>query len=187
MNAYPRLRGAWHIACAARQLGRRPLARTLLGTPLALFRDGAGRPAAVLDRCPHRNAPLSQGRRVGDRLACPYHGWQFDAQGVCRVVPGLCAPMEHPARNVAAHAAVEQDGWVWVYGEPGVTPAAPPPRFAYLGASGYVSITGEAVVDAALPDAAENFLDGTHTHFVHAGLIRTEGQRREVTAIVRRG
>jgi phenylpropionate dioxygenase-like ring-hydroxylating dioxygenase large terminal subunit len=186
MTAFPRLRGYWYIACTARQLGRRPLARTLLGTPLVIFRDGDGHPAALLDRCPHRNVPLSAGRRAGPHLACPYHGWQFDAQGVCRAVPGLCDFAVQPARNVPAFAATEQDGFVWVWAEPGLAPAAPPPRFPYLHAAGYVSITGEARVEASLPDAAENFLDGTHTHFVHAGLIRTEGQRREVSAIVRR-
>jgi phenylpropionate dioxygenase-like ring-hydroxylating dioxygenase large terminal subunit len=186
MTQFPRLRSYWYIVCASRQLGRRPLARTVLDTPLVIFRDGQGRPAALLDRCPHRNAPLSEGRQLDGNLACPYHGWQFDGQGVCRVVPGLCGPMEHPARNVAAYAATEQDGWVWVCPEPGSAPAAPPPRFAYLHARGYVSITGEGLVNAALPDAAENFLDGTHTHFVHAGLIRSEGQRKAVSAIVRR-
>ena len=187
MTEFPRLRAYWYAACTGRQLGRKPLARTVLGQPLALFSDGTGRPAALLDRCPHRNAPLSAGRQVEGRLACPYHGWQFDGQGACRAVPGLCAPPEHPARNVAAHAAVEQDGLVWVYAEPGVTPSSGPPRFPFRGRPGYTSLTGEAFLDAALPDAAENFLDGTHTHFVHAGLIRTEGRRKDVTAIVRRG
>jgi phenylpropionate dioxygenase-like ring-hydroxylating dioxygenase large terminal subunit len=187
MTNFPRMRAYWYIVCTMRQLGHRPLARSLLGTPLVIFRDGDGHPAALLDRCPHRNVPLSAGRRAGPHLACPYHGWQFDGQGVCRAVPGLCDFAEQPARNVPAYAATEQDGFVWVWAEPGVAPAAPPPRFPYLGAAGYISITGAASVEASLPDAAENFLDGTHTHFVHAGLIRTEGQRREVSAIVRRG
>jgi phenylpropionate dioxygenase-like ring-hydroxylating dioxygenase large terminal subunit len=41
-------------------------------------------------------------------------------------------------------------------------------------------------MSAALPDALENFLDGTHTHFVHAGLIRTEGKRKPVNVTVTR-
>lgn len=187
MTSYPLLRSYWYIVCTGRELGRRPLARTVLGVPLVVFRGADGRPAALLDRCPHRNAPLSAGRMIETRLACPYHGWQFDGQGVCRLVPGLCGESEHPARNVEAFAAVEQDGFVWVFAAAGITPSAPPPRFALLKTPGYVSITGEAAVEAALPDAAENFLDGTHTHFVHSGLIRSEGQRKDVTAIVRRG
>jgi phenylpropionate dioxygenase-like ring-hydroxylating dioxygenase large terminal subunit len=57
--------------------------------PLVLFRS-QGRAAALLDRCPHRNVPLSLGRVLADgRLECAYHGWQFDYEGVCRKIPGL--------------------------------------------------------------------------------------------------
>jgi phenylpropionate dioxygenase-like ring-hydroxylating dioxygenase large terminal subunit len=148
-----------------------------------------------VDRCPHRNVPLSQGRVTGGRLACSYHGWEFDAQGLCRAVPGLAAaddlaredaPTQPEARNAAAVPTAEQDGCVWVYHGSGA-PAGPPPRFAHLGEPGYTAFSGEATLEAALPDALENFLDGTHTHFVHASLIRSDTNRKAVTAIVRRG
>src|SRR5690606_40486504 len=54
-----RLTGHWYVVCRSRALGRRPRAVTLLDTPLVLFRTGAGKVAALLDRCPHRNVPLS--------------------------------------------------------------------------------------------------------------------------------
>jgi pheophorbide a oxygenase len=43
------------------------------------------------DYCPHRLAPLSQGRVDPDTncLECPYHGWQFDGEGTCRTIPQL--------------------------------------------------------------------------------------------------
>ena len=198
---YPGLHNQWFIACRSSQLRRRPLARTVLGQPLVLFRGGGGQAAALVDRCPHRNVPLSAGRVTGGRLACPYHGWEFDGQGMCQAVPGLvtadepaagngpadAAPPAAPeARNAAAVPTAEQDGCVWVYHGAGA-PAGPPPRFAHLGEAGYTAFSGEATLEAALPDALENFLDGTHTHFVHAGLIRSDGARKEVSAIVRRG
>ena len=68
-----RLPQHWFILCTSRELGTRPLARTLQGTPLVLFRDGRGRPAALLDRCPHRNVPLSLGRVRDGQLECNYH------------------------------------------------------------------------------------------------------------------
>ena len=71
----------WYVACLASELGRRPLARTVLGTPLCLFRDGAGRVGAMVDRCPHRNVPLSLGRLRDGLLECGYHGWRFDGEG----------------------------------------------------------------------------------------------------------
>jgi phenylpropionate dioxygenase-like ring-hydroxylating dioxygenase large terminal subunit len=126
---------------------------------------------------------------TGGRLACPYHGWEFDGHGVCRAGPGLAEEDEATgpeARNAVTVTAAEQDGCVWVYHGSGA-PAGPPPRFAHLGDAGYTAFSGEAILEAALPDALENFLDGTHTHFVHGGLIRSEGSRKAVTAIVRRG
>jgi phenylpropionate dioxygenase-like ring-hydroxylating dioxygenase large terminal subunit len=56
-----RVLDGWYVACRSHELGEQPLAVTVLGTPLALFRGAFGRPGAVLDRCPHRNFPLSRG------------------------------------------------------------------------------------------------------------------------------
>ena len=187
-QAWPALAGHWYIAAATSELGRRPLARTVLGVPLVLFRNAQRQAAALLDRCPHRNVALAAGRVVNGCLACPYHGWQFDAAGECRAVPGLAegVPSAHPARVVPPFPTVEQQGFVWVYlGDD--APASRPPRLAHLGERGYASFSGAAgLLAAALPDALENFLDGTHTHFVHAGLIRREGRRRDVAVTVRR-
>ena len=84
-----KLADAWFIACASDTLIGRPLAFTLQDVPMVLFRDGSGGAAALLDRCPHRNAPLSLGRVVNGELQCGYHGWRFDGSGQCRAVPGL--------------------------------------------------------------------------------------------------
>jgi phenylpropionate dioxygenase-like ring-hydroxylating dioxygenase large terminal subunit len=85
--AYPRR--YWYVACRSGELGRRPVARRLLGTPLVLFRADGGRPAALLDRCAHRNLPLSAGRVAGSYIECAYHGWRYDRSGACRSVPAL--------------------------------------------------------------------------------------------------
>ncbi|HMB68452.1 MAG TPA: Rieske 2Fe-2S domain-containing protein, partial [bacterium] len=88
-NEPPVARDGWYIACEARDLRDRPRATTLFGVPLVLFRGADGRPAALLDRCPHRNVPLSLGRCRNGELECGYHGWRFDGRGECTFVPGL--------------------------------------------------------------------------------------------------
>jgi phenylpropionate dioxygenase-like ring-hydroxylating dioxygenase large terminal subunit len=181
------LRSYWYVACLSRQLGRRPLARSLLGQHLALFRDGAGRPAALLDRCPHRNAPLSQGQVRRDHLACPYHGWEFDRAGQCQAIPGKDGPVGHPQRCVPAFPVVEEGPFVWVQPAAGATPEAPPPRRHVVDLPGYTSLVRSFELQAPLLDALENFLDGTHTHFVHAGLVRSATARKLVRVTVRRG
>src|SRR5690349_17701136 len=84
----------WYVACRSHELRDRPVARAILDRPIVLFRDDAGRAAALVDRCAHRNVPLSRGRRVGGHVECAYHGWQYDAGGRCRVVPALCGDAE---------------------------------------------------------------------------------------------
>ena len=55
------LRNAWYIGAWADELGDKPLARRICGEPVVLFRDGAGKAAALVDRCCHRAARLAQG------------------------------------------------------------------------------------------------------------------------------
>lgn len=184
-RSYPALARHWLIACRTSDLRAKPIARTVLDTHLVLFRSATGHATALLDRCPHRNAPLSRGWLSNGRVVCPYHGWQFDGAGTCQAVPGLCGTPQHQTRRVAAFPVVERDGFVWVWPH-NASPSSAPYRFPLLDAPGYQSLTREYRFDAALPDALENFLDGTHTHYVHSGIIRTEGRRKRTTAIIRR-
>src|SRR3954471_9647808 len=121
-----RLGRFWYVACQSADLSDRPLARNVLGVPLVLFRGQDGKAAALLDRCPHRNVPLSLGRVVaGGRLECAYHGWQFEGDGRCAHIPGLLAS-EGKDRPAPAAAVREQDGLIWVYPELDVEPATEP-------------------------------------------------------------
>ncbi|MCA1683009.1 MAG: aromatic ring-hydroxylating dioxygenase subunit alpha [Actinobacteria bacterium] len=193
----------WYVACLSSELGRRPLARTVVGTPLALFRDGGGRPVALLDRCPHRNVPLSLGRMVDDGiLECPYHGWRFDGTGACRLVPGLCpepagprlrgspptsADVDRLARRATPFPAVERDGFVWVFPDADHPPTLEPLRFPLVGAPGYVTVRRSLRVAATVHAAIENTLDVPHTAFLHAGLFRGGREPVEVEVVVRHG
>lgn len=47
------------------------------GPDVALFRVAGDRVFALLDRCPHRGGPLSQGIVFGERVACPLHNWSI--------------------------------------------------------------------------------------------------------------
>lgn len=74
------LRNCWYLAAWSHEAAPgQVLARTLLDIPVTLFRDASGRPAAILDRCPHRFAPLSAGHLDEGVLVCGYHGLGFSA------------------------------------------------------------------------------------------------------------
>jgi phenylpropionate dioxygenase-like ring-hydroxylating dioxygenase large terminal subunit len=177
---------AWFVACSSRELRRRPLARVVQGAPLVLFRSGAGRAAAFLDRCPHRNVPLSAGRVQGDQLECAYHGWRFDADGRCRAIPGLCGPIDARARNATSYACVEQDGFVWVYARPDVEADSAPYRLPHLEDARYSTVRRWYSVPATLHAVVENALDVPHTAFLHGGLFRTARKDSEIEVVVRR-
>jgi phenylpropionate dioxygenase-like ring-hydroxylating dioxygenase large terminal subunit len=181
-----RLPQYWYVACLASDLGRRrPLARTVLGVPMAVFRDGDGRAAAVVDRCPHRNTPLSIGKVCEGQLQCAYHGWRFDGSGACRLVPGLVGdPADRRSRRVDTFPIVERDGFVWVRpdGEDGGGPAF---RFPHVDTAGYTTVRRSLSVDAGLHAALENTLDVPHTAFLHGGLFRGGRPPVDIEVVVR--
>jgi nitrite reductase/ring-hydroxylating ferredoxin subunit len=95
------------------------------GAEVVIWRDTAGRLHAWEDRCPHRGMKLSFGFVRGDRIACLYHGWEYDGAGTCRYIPAH-PELEVPASIcVPAHAAAEALGLVWVAAS-GADPATLP-------------------------------------------------------------
>jgi nitrite reductase (NADH) small subunit len=97
---------AWVAVCRVDDipvLGARRVVRER-GMPVALFRTSDDQVFALLDRCPHKGGPLSQGIVAGDGVACPLHGWTIGfAGGKAR------APDEGATPTFACR--VEQ-GWV---------------------------------------------------------------------------
>ena len=73
-------------------LGARRVARPV-GMAVAVFRTSDDRVFALLDRCPHKGGPLSQGIVFGDAVACPLHNWSIAlADGNARAPDEGCTP-----------------------------------------------------------------------------------------------
>jgi nitrite reductase (NADH) small subunit len=67
----------WQVICRVEDipvLGARRVARER-GMDVALFRNAENQVFALLDRCPHKGGPLSQGIVFGTSVACPLHNW----------------------------------------------------------------------------------------------------------------
>ena len=67
----------WTLICRIDDipvLGARRVRRPA-GTDVAVFRTENDRIFALLDRCPHKGGPLSQGIVFGEHVACPLHNW----------------------------------------------------------------------------------------------------------------
>jgi len=178
----------WYIVSESRKLHTKPLAVTLLGMPLVVFRMRDSQVMAMLDSCPHRNAPLSLGSVLGETLQCSYHGWEFDRRGECRRIPGLTGGVTTKAHSVPVYPTREEQGFIWVYATPDAEPAREPFRFPLIGERGYTTVSRQLEVEASLHAAAENILDVPHTAYLHGGLFRTsKGARHEIEVLIKGG
>ena len=176
----------WYVACLSDELGRTPLARTILGTPIVLFRNRNGVAGALLDRCPHRNVPLSQGRVTkSGELECGYHGWCFDVMGQCTSVPGLVGEPASRGRQVTRYPTIERDGFVWIWCAPEIEPHREPFALPDLD-DGYTTVRQTLTVESTVWSTAENVLDVPHTAYLHGGLFRGAGPKNAIEAKVRR-
>ncbi|MEW6707882.1 MAG: nitrite reductase small subunit NirD [Pseudomonadota bacterium] len=73
-------------------LGSRRVARPE-GGDLAVFRNAENQVFALLDRCPHKGGPLSQGIVFGTSVACPLHNWTIGLDDGCAKAPDQgCTP-----------------------------------------------------------------------------------------------
>ena len=73
-------------------LGARRISRAQ-GLDIAVFRNDADEIFALLDRCPHKGGPLSQGMVFGHSVACPLHNWTIGLDSGCAQAPDEgCTP-----------------------------------------------------------------------------------------------
>jgi phenylpropionate dioxygenase-like ring-hydroxylating dioxygenase large terminal subunit len=177
------LQNYWYPVMWARDLGSRPVSRTLFGERIMFIRD-RGKPYALHDRCPHRGVPLSLGAGwLGERswsrqefpgtLSCGYHGWTYDlASGnlVAALTDGPDSPICGKVR-VKTYPVAERVGLVWIYyGE-----LAPPPVEADIPTellqwedAGHLVHHGVISVKRGnWRFAAENGIDESHPRYLH--------------------
>ena len=85
----------WTVICKVDDipvLGSRRVARPR-GIDVAVFRNGEDQVFALLDRCPHKGGPLSQGIVFGTSVACPLHNWTIGlADGCAQGADEGCTP-----------------------------------------------------------------------------------------------
>jgi len=183
------LRNAWYMAAWDNELQPgKPLARTLLNEPLALFRDSAGRAGAVFDRCPHRFAPLSMGTVVGDQLRCAYHGLEFDQRGACTRNPHGDGNIPRAAK-VKAYPVTEKHSVIWVWmGEPDKADERAIPDFS-SSMNPDKRFVGQdyLLAKAHYQLETDNIMDLSHIEFLHPGSLGSEAIKKAKTEVVQEG
>ncbi len=167
-NISPGLRRGWHpVAFLSDIVDSEPQRVELLGEGYVVTKVG-DEISVFVDRCPHRNARLSDGQMVDGNVECPYHGWRFDNHGRCSLVPALGPDATvPPTSHLSRVATARRYDLLWIAPEDPVCSILDIPewndpalRHLWLPAID---------IEAAAGQFVDNFLDFGHFPFVHAG------------------
>jgi vanillate O-demethylase monooxygenase subunit len=165
-QATPFVHRCWYIAALSEELNDALLERWILDQSILFFRRSDGTPAAFQNRCPHRSFPLSAGRRHGDCITCPYHGFTYDGEGRCVSIPSQ--ERIPPTFNLQSYPLVEFGPFVWIWmGDPASADPASIPECSWLIDPTYAHVEGYFHMDADYLAGHENVLDLTHAPFLH--------------------
>jgi phenylpropionate dioxygenase-like ring-hydroxylating dioxygenase large terminal subunit len=182
----------WYPLSPIEDLKRdRPTPVTLLGMRLVIWKpQNADNFRVFLDQCPHRLAPLSEGRvdEETGNLMCSYHGWQFDQGGVCTHIPQL--DQEQLDKNIPQQYCVlsyptrEEQDLLWVWADPHSTDLA---KTTSLPRSLQIDVEKGFVWDSFVRDLPydwqtliENVADPSHVPFTHHGVQGNRKQGRPI-------
>ena len=77
---------------------------------IALFRTATDQVYAVVDRCPHKGGPLSQGIVAGETVTCPLHSWNIALASGEACAPDVGCVRKFPARVEAGEVWLSLDG-----------------------------------------------------------------------------
>lgn len=167
------LRNAWYMAAWEGEIeGNALLSRKLLDRQMLIYRrtDGDGY-VMMEDRCPHRFAPLSRGRREGDTIVCGYHGLTYDSAGSCVRNP---FSDRIPVRaKVTVMPVQAKHGILWFWpGDPSLAKLTSIPDFSFLSPDARRS---RLVIAANYELITDNLMDLSHLEFVHTGTFGGNG------------
>lgn len=170
------LKNTWYVVATSAEFTRQPFRRTILDVDVVLYRTQAGKPVVLTDRCPHRFAPLSRGKLIGDELQCIYHGLRFDTGGRCVLNPHGNKAIPQTA-HIKDFPVFEKYGYVWIW--PGDPTLADPDLiydFDFLDdTERFTTVRGYLTIEANYQLVSDNLLDLSHVEFLHPMFAREEG------------
>ena len=170
------LKDYWYAIAVSKELVfQKQVKRQVFEIPIVVWRSKNNTLTALLDRCCHRNAPLSEGKIINDCIVCPYHGWTYDKEGRCVKIPSEGPNVEKlPNQKVESFPVLEQDGLIWVWMGRNVPPDKEPFPMPIIKKKGWSSYYMNTKFNNNVTDLVENFMDVPHTVYVHKGWFRDQ-------------
>lgn len=159
------VKGNWYIVASSKELLNKPISKIRFGERLVFWRKQCGEAVCMLDRCPHRGTALSLGKLENGCISCPYHGFRFNAAGVCDHV-STDTVTSCTALRVKTYPVREANGWVWMWRGPsmGILPE-PPTSDEVIGYNAHSEIQISWPVH--FTRAMEALIDLSHVPTVH--------------------
>jgi phenylpropionate dioxygenase-like ring-hydroxylating dioxygenase large terminal subunit len=147
-----------------------------MGKQMVAWRDSKGKPGVALDKCPHRGIALSKGKLKDDHLQCPFHGFEYDANGKCKLIPANGKSSQVPDHIRAnAYAISETNGFIYLWwGDPALVGSAGPVDPASVKLPWFEDLDDKLIHNsftahwkAHYSRVIENQLDVVHVPFIH--------------------
>lgn len=161
----------WYAACIAHELRDTPRQVRILDRDFVLFRGSDGRARCLSDHCCHRGASLSAGVCKAGGIMCPQHGWEFNGDGQCTLIPaGYKTPGEPPKKaRVPSYPTEEKYGLLFVFlGDLGEDERPPVPDIMpEWDTDDWHKDVIPRTKDINYMRMAENYNDPCHVHYVH--------------------
>lgn len=169
------IRNAWYVCATRDELAAGSVARRVLNTPLFLYNNAEGKPIAMLDRCPHRRFPMSQGILEEGGVRCGYHGLKFNDEGRCIDIPAQSR--QDNKICIRTFEAIEYADWIWVWmgDEPSAGRLPPQPKEFVGGGNWRRQQIVAKHVKARASLFHDNLLDLSHLSYLHASNIGGSG------------
>jgi renierapurpurin 18,18'-hydroxylase len=137
---------------------------------IAIYRSESGTLQALRNVCPHKGVALHNGKVLGENLACPYHGWEFDGTGQCVKIPYLPPQQKLPCAQTQPYPIQERYGLIWIFpGRAELAAQQPLPEVPQYEQPGWLDVPISASFKAHFSICNENSMDVFHG-FLHENL-----------------
>lgn len=110
------IKNQWYVIMESKEVKNKPIGVTRFNKKLVLWRDDQGKINCIVDKCIHRGASLCKGHINHGNIECPFHGFQYDGMGRCKLIPANGKKAIISSQFIADNYMVrEEHGFIWAF------------------------------------------------------------------------
>ncbi|MFC9978447.1 Rieske 2Fe-2S domain-containing protein [Gordonia sp. NPDC127522] len=161
----------WHCLGPVKEFDDgKPHQINAFGTSLVAFADSKGTIRILDAYCRHLGGNLADGTVKGDAIACPFHGWEWGANGRCKNIP--YARRVPPLAKTRRWHTTQLHGHLFVWNDPQGNPPIESeaiPEIAEYSSGEYTDwVWHRVVIDGSnCREIVDNVVDMAHFFYIH--------------------